>query len=129
MTEPNEPPRSVPEEIAFARQQRQQANEFSQNVWELVRARRIRGEKFRREHPVGPYTLDFVCLDLKLAIEIDGKDHFTEQGKQHDERRDAYLRALGFEVIRINGFRVTQDRLGVRNEIEQAIRHRREQQA
>ena len=83
------------------------------------------GEKFRREHPVGPYTLDFVCLDLKLDLELDGKDHFTPEGKQHDAIRDAYLRSLGFEILRINGFQVTQDAQGVKREIEQAIKSRR----
>lgn len=67
---------------------------------------------------MGPYTLDFVCLNLKLNIEVDGKDHFTDAGKQHDERRDRYVREQGFQVLRIEGFRVTQDPCEVRREIE-----------
>ncbi|TWU50550.1 hypothetical protein Poly51_38420 [Rubripirellula tenax] len=119
----NEHPRSKrnPERTKFARDQRQQANEFARDVWELVRGRRIQNAKFRREHPVGPYTLDFVCLELKLNLEIDGKDHFTEEGRSRDAKRDAYLKRLGFEVLRINGYRVTQDRGAVRNEIEQVV--------
>jgi very-short-patch-repair endonuclease len=38
----------------------------------------MRGQKFRREHPIGPYTVNFVCLALKLIVEVDGKDHFNE---------------------------------------------------
>ncbi len=114
-----------PDGIRFAREQRRRANEFSNDVWQLVRGRQILGEKFRREHPVGLYTLDFVCLDLKLDLELDGKDHSTPEGKQHDVIRNAYLRSLGFEILRINGFRVTQDAQGVRREIEQAIESRR----
>lgn len=111
-----------PEQIAFAREQRQQANEFAQDVWQMVRNRKILGEKFRREYPVGPYTLDFVCLELKLNVEIDGKDHLSLEGRQRDSRRDAYMRELGFEVLRINGFLVTQDPMSVRDEIEATVR-------
>jgi len=80
----------------------------------------------RREHPLGSYTLDFVCIELKLNIEIDGKDHLTEEGKRHDVHRDAYLRDLGYTVLRINGFRVTQDPMSVRQEIEEIVRRLRE---
>ncbi len=114
-----------PERIEFARNQRQTANEFAQDVWQLVRGRRLLGEKFRREHPVGPYTLDFVCLDLNLDVEIDGKDHLTVEGRQRDAKRDAYLKSLGFQVLRINGFRVAQDLHGVRDEIEEVVRRLR----
>ena len=111
-----------PDRIEFAREQRKQANEFSHDVWQMVRAGRMLGEKFRREYPMGPYTLDFVCVELQLNIEIDGKDHWTEEGRRHDLLRDVYLQRLGFTVLRINGFRVTQDPLSVRNEIEAIVR-------
>jgi very-short-patch-repair endonuclease len=114
-----------PERIEFARDQRKQSNEFAQEVWQLVRAKRLLGEKFRREHPVGPYTLDFACLELMLDLEIDGKDHLTEQGRLRDVKRDAFLRSRGFGVLRISGFRVTQDLRGVREEIEGVVRRLR----
>lgn len=56
-------------------------------------------------------------------MEIDGKYHLAEAGKQQDERRDAFLRNSGFKILRVAGFRVTQDRAGVRKEIEQAIEY------
>ncbi len=59
----------------FARNQRATANEFSQDVWQMLRNRRCRNQKFRREHPIPPYTVDFCCVALKLIIEIDGKHH------------------------------------------------------
>ena len=111
-----------PERIEFARQQRHEANEFSQDVWQMLRSGRMLGFKFRREYPVGPYTLDFVCIELKLDIEIDGKDHLTEEGLQSDAERDAYLKALGYTILRIPGFRVTQDPQSVRTEIEAAVK-------
>jgi len=74
---------------------------------------------------MGPYTLDFACLDLKLDIEIDGADHQTEEGKTRDQRRDAYLRQQEFEVLRIDGYRVTQNMTGVREEIEAVVKRLR----
>ena len=118
-------PTRDPERIQFARDQRLQANEFAQDVWQLVRSRRLLNEKFRREHPVGPYTLDFVCLDLKLNIEIDGKHHLTSEGKQRDDHRDKYLKSQGFEILRIIGYRVTQDLRSVKEEIESVVRRLR----
>ena len=118
-------PTRSPERIAFARNQRQTANEFARDIWQLLRGRRLLGEKFRREHPMGPYTLDFVCLDLKLDIEIDGADHQTDEGKTRDQRRDAYLRHQEFEVLRIDGYRVTQNMTGVREEIEAVVKRLR----
>jgi very-short-patch-repair endonuclease len=110
------------ERVTFARQQRFQANEFSRAVWELVRDRRMLGEKFRREYPIGPYTLDFVCLDLKLNLEVDGQDHLTDQGKRHDVKRDAYLHRMGYKVLRLSGYQVIQDAAWVQEEIARLIR-------
>ncbi len=121
MTHSNRNSKRDPESIRFARHQRRHANEFSSEVWKLLRGRQILGEKFRREHLVGLYTLDFVCLDLKLDLELNGKDYLSQEGKEHDAHRDAYLRSLGFEVLRINGFRMTGDAVGVKRKIEQAI--------
>lgn len=118
-----------PERIAFARDQRKQANEFAQDVWQMLRSSSIRGQKFRREHPIGPYTVDFVCLALKLVIEVDGKEHFTEEGKRRDEVRDRFLERRGFEVVRIKGYQVTQDGAAVRRRIEEAVVTRMESQA
>lgn len=88
----------------------------------MVRGRRILGQKFRREYPVPPYTVDFVCLELMLVIEVDGKDHLTDEGQLHDEDRDRFLRDQGFIVHRIPGYRVLQDAMGVRREIEETVR-------
>jgi len=110
-----------PDRIEFARNQRAQANEFAHDVWQMLRASRIRGQKFRREHPIAPYTVDFVCLALKIVVEVDGKDHQTAEGQHHDQIRDRFLRRQGFEVLRFDGYQVTQDLAGVRRKIENAI--------
>ena len=90
----------------------------------MLRNRKVMHQKFRREHSFGPCTLDFVCLVLRLVIEIDGKEHFAAHGTQRDAQRDAYLQKHGLQVLRIEGFRVTQDGPGVRDTIEQAVKQR-----
>jgi very-short-patch-repair endonuclease len=113
-----------PERIEFARDQRKQSNEFANSVWQMLRGWRMRGQKFRREHPIPPYTVDFVCLGLKLIVEVDGKNHYTKDGVLADDRRDRFLRGEGFEVLRISGYQVTQQSLDVRGLIEDAIDRR-----
>jgi very-short-patch-repair endonuclease len=113
-----------PEVIAFAREQRARANEFARDAWEMVRGRRCKGHKFRREHPIPPYTADFCCVALKLVIEIDGERHQTKDGKAYDEARDKFLANQGYTVMRIPGYEVTQDPASVRRQIESVIDNR-----
>lgn len=69
-------------------------------LWDKLRNGRLAGYKFRRQHQVGPYVLDFVCLGKNLVVELDGAEHFTEEGKIADQRRDQALVLLGFTVLR-----------------------------
>ena len=112
--------------IAFARDQRDRANEFAQAVWHIVRNRRLRNQKFRREYPIPPYTADFCCVALKLIVEVDGEHHHTAEGRERDERRDWYLAESGYTLLRIPGYQVLRDPAGVRQLIEQAIDERKE---
>jgi ATP-dependent DNA helicase RecQ len=70
-------------------------------LWEHLRARRLAGFKFRRQHPIEPYMLDFYCPELKLAVEVDGDVHHTEDQAAHDERRDRWLAQRGVRTVRI----------------------------
>ena len=67
-------------------------------LWKLLRDRRLQGLKFRRQFPLGPYVLDFVCLHHWLVIEADGPFHDPE----HDAIRDAWLAEQGFRVLRFS---------------------------
>jgi len=69
-------------------------------VWFLLRNRRLGGFKFRRQHPVGPYILDFYCQETKLAIELDGGQHNSPEEMIYDQERTCYLSALGIRVLR-----------------------------
>jgi len=110
-----------PDAIAFARLQRATANEFANTFWQMLRGRRCRRQKFRREYPIPPYTVDFCCVALKLIVEVDGEHHFTDEGKLHDQRRDTFLGSLGYDVVRIAGYDVIRDLAAVMAKIEAAI--------
>jgi very-short-patch-repair endonuclease len=68
-------------------------------IWQRLRAHRFLGLSFRRQFPIGPYVVDFVCLDARLIIEIDGGQHASDRHK-HDVKRDAWLRDQGFCILR-----------------------------
>ena len=70
-------------------------------LWLRLRNRQLGGFKFRVQHPVGPYILDFYCAEARLAVEIDGAAHDRPEQVAHDARRDAYFRALGIETLRL----------------------------
>jgi very-short-patch-repair endonuclease len=71
-------------------------------LWLRVKNRQLGGFKFRRQHPVGPYILDFYCAEVRLAVEIDGQMHWSPEQERHDARRDAYLRGMGIETLRLS---------------------------
>ena len=70
-------------------------------LWKCLRGRGDGKPVFRRQHPLGPYVLDFYCPCAKLCIEIDGGSHGFGDQPQRDARRDAYLRSLGIRTIRL----------------------------
>jgi very-short-patch-repair endonuclease len=71
-------------------------------LWLRVKNRQLGGFKFRRQHPIGPYILDFYCAQVRLAVEIDGQSHWSAEQERHDVRRDAYLLEIGIETLRLS---------------------------
>jgi very-short-patch-repair endonuclease len=69
-------------------------------LWSRLKGRRLRGWQFRVQHPADPYILDFACVPLKLAIELDGATHSSVEEREHDERRRAFLEEQGWGVVR-----------------------------
>jgi very-short-patch-repair endonuclease len=67
------------------------------------------GLKFRRQHPTGPYVLDFFCSDARLAIEVDGEAHSRGDRPKRDAARDQWLRSAGIETIRIAAVDILED--------------------
>jgi very-short-patch-repair endonuclease len=80
-----------------AKELRVAMTDSERRLWSRLRLEQL-GAKFRRQHPLGAYVLDFVCLDARLVVEVDGSQH-AEQSV-YDGRRDAWLEQQGFRVLR-----------------------------
>jgi len=91
-----------------SRQLRHNQTDAEKALWRLLRARTLAGFKFRRQHPVDRYIADFVCLESKLIIELDGGQHADQTA--YDRTREARLQALGFRTIRIWNNQLLQER-------------------
>ena len=84
--------------VEIARELRKTGTPTERKVWEWVRGRRLDGHKFRRQHPIGRFILDFYCLELKLGLELEGGVHNAENAEK-DAERARYLRAAGIELL------------------------------
>ncbi len=111
MTRDNEPLPILSPDLHYLRMERQQKTPHAQSqarrlrkdmtpsevaLWKHLRGSKL-GHRFRRQEPIGPYIVDFVCFDRRLVVEADGDHH---EKSRHDARRDAYLRREGFRVLR-----------------------------
>jgi len=83
----------------FARDMRREQTDAEKKFSWKVRDRRLGGFKFKRQYPIGPYIADFVCLEEKLIVELDGGQH--AERRHYDEVRDAFLVEQGFRIVRI----------------------------
>jgi type I restriction enzyme M protein len=113
---------SLPEDLlAFARQLRQQSTDAEQWLWQALRDRRMAGMKFRRQHPINPYVLDFYCHELKLAVELDGGQHNSDPGRARDRQRSRFLEQQGIRVLRFWNNQVFQEAEAVLEAIFRAV--------
>jgi very-short-patch-repair endonuclease len=87
--------------VASARRLRRNMSPPEARLWSRLRARAPGAPIFRRQHPVGPYVIDFYCATARLAVEVDGIGHDMGDRPQRDLRRDAWLSAQGVSVVRI----------------------------
>jgi very-short-patch-repair endonuclease len=86
------------DQTQFARRLRRKSTLAEKVMWILLRDRDLAGYKFRRQHPIGSYTVDFVCITQGLVVECDGITH--DDRAPYDQARDHYLRSQGFRVLR-----------------------------
>lgn len=97
--------------VTNARALRKDMTDVERKLWYLLRDRRLQGHKFRRQYIIGHYIADFACTKAKLIIELDGGQHSERQA--YDKKRDDYLRAEGFTVLRFWNNEVTENKEGV----------------
>ncbi len=110
-------------ELALARRRelRRRSTDAERLLWRLLRGRQLLGAKFRRQDLVGSYILDFYCVEQRLAVELDGGQHFTAEGQAHDERRSRYLVTRGLRVLRFSNRELFEEIEGVVEKIKEAL--------
>jgi very-short-patch-repair endonuclease len=102
---------------AHARELRRNATQAEAAMWDLLRHRRLRGLKFRRQFPIATFIADFCCYSLRLIVELDGDVHNEPAQTARDENRDEYLGSRGYKLLRIPNQRLFQDPERVLEEI------------
>jgi len=78
-------------------------------LWSKLRRRSLAGFRFRRQHTVGPFVIDFACLESAVVIELDGGQNAEDEALARDARRDDFLRGQGFDVLRFWNTAVFED--------------------
>ncbi|HLP78203.1 MAG TPA: DUF559 domain-containing protein [Candidatus Paceibacterota bacterium] len=106
------------------RRLRREQTAEEKELWHALRAGRFAGFKFRRQHPIGIYILDFYCPLARLSIELDGFSHGMPNGMRHDEERTSFLKEQGIEELRIWNHQWKRNREGFLLEIWAALHKR-----
>ncbi|HEY1545581.1 MAG TPA: DUF559 domain-containing protein [Xanthobacteraceae bacterium] len=90
-------------------------------IWYGVRAHRLNAASFRRQAPIGPFIVDFVCHDAHVIVEVDGGHHFEDAHEKRNGRREASLAGKGYRVLRFSNLDVVKNRNGVLEAIAEAV--------
>jgi very-short-patch-repair endonuclease len=85
---------------SFRKQLRNHPTKAESQLWKALQKRQLEGRKFRRQHGIGNYIVDFYCPSEKLIVELDGKVHDNFVNQENDAQRTSCLQSLGFEVLR-----------------------------
>ena len=102
--------------LSNAKDLRKNLTEAEKLLWKHLRAKHMNGYKFRRQHPLGRYIADFICLEKKLVIELDGGQHVL--AKEKDLTREKWFYNEGFEILRLWNTEVFHNVEGVLEAIE-----------
>ena len=106
----------------LARKLRRNQTNVERKLWYLLRDRRFCGFKFRRQQPIGPYVVDFICFEKGLVVELDGSQHGTDGAVAYDAKRTAFLESQGFRVMRFWNHEVNEDIEALGDAIGRAVR-------
>ncbi len=109
--------------LEFARAMRNDPTPPEDKLWSFLRAHRLSGLKFRRQHPIGPFIVDFLCAEAGVVVELDGDSHGPERRPQ-DAARQAWLESQGLVVWRCWNVEFAQNIVGALEAIEALCRRR-----
>src|SRR5581483_5861978 len=116
------PTRKLPDRTkANARGLRTESTDAERILWFNLRRHALAGFKFHRQHPFGPYILDFHCAAAKLVVELDGGQHLEAEGQLRDARRTAYLEKQGLRGLRFDNRQAILETHGVLDVIREAL--------
>jgi very-short-patch-repair endonuclease len=107
----------------FRKKLRKRLTPAEATLWKFLQRSQLEGRKFRRQHSVGNYILDFYCPEEKLCVELDGAGHFTDAGIEYDKERTAYLNSLNINVVRFENKMVFKSLEAVLEEIKSNFRN------
>ncbi len=102
----------------FRKDLRNNSTSAEATLWGYLKNKQLDGRRFRRQHSIENYILDFYSPSEKLAIELDGNDHFTGYGQTHDEIRDKFLNSLNIRILRFENKEIFERLEGVLEEIK-----------
>ena len=108
-----------------AKELRKNETSAEKKLWEILRGRRLFGNKFRRQHPLGKFIADFYCHERSLAVELDGGVHETEEQKERDKARTYMLEEYGVTVLRFQNEEVFYDLNSVIQTIEKHLNNKK----
>jgi very-short-patch-repair endonuclease len=108
--------------LTLTQELRQTSTDAESLLWDRLRNRRLLGFKFRRQHQIGNYVVDFYCDKAKLVIECDGRIHSRAQTWHHDQNREAYMSALGLRTLRFRNEEVLNETERVLSAISDYLR-------
>jgi len=112
-------------DVAFRRRLRREATQAEVNLWSSLRGRRFLQLKFRRQHSIGPFVIDFYCPAERLGIEVDGGQHFEAAHVFYDEARSRFLATRGVRIVRFTDAEVLADLDGVLQALRSYLTRRR----
>jgi leucyl-tRNA synthetase len=114
----------TPVQYELAKQMRKEYTEAEGLLWEVLRGNKI-GVKFRRQHPIDKYIVDFICLQERIIVEADGGYHTTEEQKFYDAERTRVLNDIGFEVMRFTNEEIAAHPYKTKDKIKARIEQKR----
>ena len=116
--------RGQPDYLDIKRRLRSNMTGPEARLWSRLRARQLQGLKFRRQHGIGPYIVDFYCPEQSLVIEVDGDSHADADQVVKDKQREQYLQSLGLRVIRYINDDIVKNLGGILEDLAERISSR-----